>query len=94
MSAARLRWLPDDAIAHQTDPFHFGLQDRVGESTLGALFIAVPAALASLGRVGDVVTAAFFVMLFFAALTSAISVLEVVVAAFVVRLGGVLLGVW
>ncbi len=63
--------------------FHFGLQDRVGESTLGALFIAVPAALAALGRVGDLVTAAFFVMLFFAALTSAISVLEVVVAAFV-----------
>lgn len=63
--------------------FHFGLQDHVGESTLGALFIAVPAALGSLGRVGDLVTAAFFVMLFFAALTSAISVLEVVVAAFV-----------
>jgi len=63
--------------------YHFGLQDRVAESTLGALFISVPAALATLGRVGDLVAAAFFVMLFFAALTSAISVLEVVVAAFV-----------
>jgi NSS family neurotransmitter:Na+ symporter len=63
--------------------FHFGLQDRVAESTIGALFISVPAALAGLGRAGDIVTAAFFVMLFFAALTSAISVLEVVVAALV-----------
>jgi NSS family neurotransmitter:Na+ symporter len=61
--------------------FHFGLQDRVAESTIGALFISVPAALATLGRSGDFLTAAFFVMLFFAALTSAISVLEVVVAA-------------
>lgn len=63
--------------------FHFGLQDRVAESTIGALFISVPAALGTLGRAGDLLTAAFFVMLFFAALTSAISVLEVVVAALV-----------
>lgn len=67
--------------------FHFGLQDRVAESTIGALFISVPAALGALGRAGDLVIAAFFVMLFFAALTSAISVLEVVVAAFVDRRG-------
>src|SRR5512134_2270660 len=63
--------------------YHFGLQDRVAESTIGALFISVPAALGVLGRAGDLLTAAFFVMLFFAALTSAIAVLEVVVAAFV-----------
>jgi NSS family neurotransmitter:Na+ symporter len=63
--------------------WHFGLQDRVAESTIGALFISVPAALAALGRAGDVITAVFFVMLFFAALTSAISVLEVAVAALV-----------
>lgn len=63
--------------------FHFGLQDQIAESTVGALFISLPAGLSQLGRVGDVATTAFFVMLFFAALTSAISLLEVVVAALV-----------
>ncbi|MFQ5549768.1 MAG: sodium-dependent transporter [Gemmatimonadales bacterium] len=63
--------------------FSFGLQDQVGASTLGALFISLPAAFASLGKFGNLVTVAFFVMLFFGALTSAISLLEVVVTAFV-----------
>ncbi len=63
--------------------FHFGLQDAIGlggqlntDSTVGTLFIAMPAAVRS-----NTVVAAFFLMLFFAALTSAISLLEVVVAA-------------
>jgi neurotransmitter:Na+ symporter, NSS family len=63
--------------------FNFGLLDRVGESTVGALFIALPAGFEQLGRTGDYVDTAFFVMLLFAALTSAISLLEVVVAAMV-----------
>jgi len=63
--------------------FSFGLLDRVGESTVGALFIALPAGFEQLGRTGDYVDTAFFVMLLFAALTSAISLLEVVVAALV-----------
>jgi neurotransmitter:Na+ symporter, NSS family len=63
--------------------FNFGLLDRVGESTVGALFIALPAGFEQLGRAGDYVDTAFFVMLLFAALTSAISLLEVVVAAMV-----------
>lgn len=66
--------------------FSFGLQDRItqiGESTVGALFITLPVGFEKLGRVGDYVDSAFFVMLFFAALTSAISLLEVVVAALV-----------
>lgn len=66
--------------------FNFGLDQRIteiGESTVGALFITLPAGFEQLGRVGDFVDSAFFVMLFFAALTSAISLLEVVVAAMV-----------
>ncbi len=67
--------------------FHFGLQDAIGlggtlntDSTVGTLFIAIPPALLSITG-GQWVVAAFFIMLFFAALTSAISLLEVVVSA-------------
>lgn len=63
--------------------FTFGLVDQIGESSIGALFIALPAGFEELGRAGDFIDSAFFVMLFFAALTSAISLLEVVVAAVV-----------
>lgn len=68
--------------------FHFGLGETIGlggvlntDNTVGTLFIAIPPALQSLGTVGNVIISAFFVMLFFAALTSAISLLEVVVSA-------------
>ncbi len=67
--------------------FHFNLVDAIGlgeeitDNTVGTLFIAMPAALQGLGNMGNVVIAAFFIMLFFAALTSAISLLEVVVSA-------------
>lgn len=67
--------------------FTFGLDGQIGGSTVGALFIALPAGFASLGRIGSWVDTAFFVMLFFAAITSAISLLEVVVAACTDRLG-------
>jgi NSS family neurotransmitter:Na+ symporter len=67
--------------------FHFGLQDAIGlggtlntDSTVGTLFIAIPPALLSI-TAGKFVVGAFFIMLFFAALTSAISLLEVVVSA-------------
>jgi NSS family neurotransmitter:Na+ symporter len=67
--------------------FHFNLSGAIGlggalsDNTVGTLFIAIPPALQTLGTFGNVVIAAFFVMLFFAALTSAISLLEVVVTA-------------
>jgi NSS family neurotransmitter:Na+ symporter len=67
--------------------FTFGLSGQVSESSVGALFIALPAGFASMGAAGQVVGVSFFVMLFFAALTSAISLLEVPVAAFVDSLG-------
>jgi NSS family neurotransmitter:Na+ symporter len=63
--------------------FTFGLQAQIGESSIGALFISLPRGFEELGRTGDFIDSAFFVMLFFAALTSAISLLEVVVAAIV-----------
>lgn len=70
--------------------FNFGLDSQItqiGDSTVGALFITLPRGFEQLGRAGDFIDAAFFVMLFFAALTSAISLLEVVVAAMVDGIG-------
>jgi NSS family neurotransmitter:Na+ symporter len=76
--------------------FTFGMEGLVvasegqqagGESSLGALFISLPAAFVSMGAGGKVVGAAFFTMLFFAALTSGISLLEVVVSAVVDSMG-------
>ncbi len=67
--------------------FHFNLVDTIGlgeelaDNTVGTLFIAMPAALQGMGSSGNLVIVAFFIMLFFAALTSAISLLEVVVSA-------------
>ena len=68
--------------------FHFGLGEAIGlggvlntDNTVGTLFITIPPALQSLGSIGGIIVAAFFIMLFFAALTSAISMLEVVVSA-------------
>lgn len=63
--------------------FSLGLTGQVSESTVGALFISLPKGFEQLGGLGGYVATAFFVMLFFAALTSAISLLEVVVAALV-----------
>ncbi len=60
--------------------YHFGLQGAVGESTVGALFIALPRAFHAMGAAGTIVGTAFFVALYIAALTSAISLLEVVTA--------------
>lgn len=70
--------------------FNFGLDGLIagiGDSTVGALFITLPRGFEQLGRAGDYVDSAFFVMLFFAALTSSISLLEVVVAALVDGVG-------
>jgi neurotransmitter:Na+ symporter, NSS family len=67
--------------------FALGLADVVGESTVGALFISLPSAFAELGAAGRLIGALFFVALFAGALTSAISLLEVVVAASIDGLG-------
>ncbi|HEX2165830.1 MAG TPA: sodium-dependent transporter [Longimicrobiales bacterium] len=61
--------------------FAMGLQDAVSASTVGALFIAIPGAFVEMGAVGRTVGILFFVALFIGAITSAISLLEVVVSS-------------
>ncbi len=67
--------------------FHFGLQQQVNDSAIGALFIAVPRGLLSFGAAGQYVGIVFFSALYIAALTSAISLLEVVSSAAIDSLG-------
>lgn len=61
--------------------FALGMQGEISGSTIGALFVALPKAFASMGAIGRVVGGAFFVALVVGALTSAISLLEVIVSA-------------
>lgn len=61
--------------------FALGLQEDVGGSTVGALFITLPSAFDQMGGAGRVVGILFFGALVVGALTSAISLLEVVVAS-------------
>ena len=65
----------------------FGLQEVVSGSTLGAIFIALPTGLASLGSAGQLVAVLFFGLALIAAITSAVSLLEVPVASLIDRLG-------
>ncbi len=65
--------------------FALGLSATVGESTVGALFISLPAAFQELGAVGQVTGFLFFAALLLAGLTSAISLLEVAVSSLVDR---------
>ena len=65
----------------------FQLEDLIGESTLGAIFIAVPTGLASLEQGGTLVALVFFGLALIAAITSAVSLLEVPVACLIDRLG-------
>jgi len=62
-----------------------GTENEVG--TVGALFIALPEAFAHMGGAGRIVGFAFFLALVVGALTSAISLLEVVVSAAIDGLG-------
>jgi len=59
----------------------------VGESNVGALFIALPHAFQTMGDAGVLVGFLFFVAVYIAALTSAISLLEVVAAGLIDALG-------
>jgi NSS family neurotransmitter:Na+ symporter len=61
--------------------FALGLQQEVVASTVGALFITLPKAFATMGTGGHVIGVLFFIALVVGALTSAISLLEVVVAS-------------
>ena len=65
----------------------FGLQDVISGSTLGTIFIALPTGLGSLGATGRLVAVLFFALALIAAITSAVSLLEVPVACLIDRLG-------
>ncbi len=67
--------------------FALGLQAEVGESSVGALFITLPHAFQEMGGAGRAVGIFFFASLVVGALTSAISLLEVVVATAMDGLG-------
>ncbi len=67
--------------------FALGLQQDVSGSTVGALFITLPKAFAEMGAAGRIVGVFFFTALVVGALTSAISLLEVVVASLIDSLG-------
>ena len=61
--------------------FALGMGNEIQGSTIGALFVALPKAFASAGLIGRVIGIAFFVALVVGALTSSISLLEVIVSA-------------
>ena len=67
--------------------FAFGLQSQVSGSTVGALFITLPRAFSEMGFAGTIVGTLFFAGLVVGALTSAVSLLEVVVATAMDSLG-------
>ena len=65
----------------------FDLQDAISASTLGTIFIALPKGLSSLESGGQLVAILFFSLALLAAVTSAVSLLEVPVACLMNRLG-------
>ena len=67
--------------------YSLGLQGAVSQSTVGALFIALPGAFDAMGLVGHVVGLFFFVALAVGAITSAIALLEVVTASVIDEFG-------
>ena len=67
--------------------FAFLGEDGLQNAGPGLMFIALPKVFAAMGWIGNIVGAVFFVMVFFAALTSAISILEAVVASIMDRFG-------
>ena len=54
--------------------------DGMGQGA-GLMFVSLPQVFQSMGAIGDVVAILFFIMVLFAALTSSVSIMEVIVAA-------------
>ena len=65
----------------------FNLSDVVSDSTIGAIFIALPTGLASIGMTGQVVAVLFCALAYLAAITSSVSLLEVPVSSLMDRVG-------
>jgi NSS family neurotransmitter:Na+ symporter len=65
--------------------FVFMGREGMSASGPGLMFISIPKVFASMGAAGSWIGAIFFVMAFFAALTSAVSMLEAIVSSFIDR---------
>jgi len=65
----------------------FGLSDAIAESPVGALFISIPTGLGNAGVLGRVVAIAFFGLVYIAAITSSVSLLEVPVSSLMDKFG-------
>ena len=63
--------------------FMFMGQEGLDSSGPGLVFVAIPKIFQQMGVAGNIIGAVFFMMVFFAALTSAISILEAVVSSFI-----------
>jgi len=64
-----------------------GVKESIARSTVGMLFITLPDLLYTHIPFGQIIAPIFYVLVAFAALTSTISLLEVIVALFIDRLG-------
>ena len=62
-------------------------RDAMDASGPSLLFISMPEVFSRMGIAGMILGAAFFIMVFFAALTSSISIMEAVVASFIEKFG-------
>lgn len=67
--------------------FAFLGEEGLKQAGPGLMFQALPRVFAAMGAFGSFVGAAFFIMVFFAALTSAISIMEVIVSGIIDRFG-------
>lgn len=61
--------------------FTFQGEEGLAKSGVGLMFKALPQVFASMGKIGNFIGVAFFAMVLFAALTSAMSILEAVVSS-------------
>ena len=67
--------------------FSFDMTEQVGKSTVGMLFITLPSLFYTEVPFGNILAPLFYMLVGFAALTSAISLLEVVVSYFIDQRG-------
>ncbi len=65
--------------------FVFAGEEGMKASGPGLMFVTLPKVFSAMGRIGGIVGCLFFAMVLFAALTSAISIMEAVVAGFIDR---------
>tara|TARA_Y100001970_G_scaffold32497_2_gene40347 strand:+ start:86 stop:1411 length:1326 start_codon:yes stop_codon:yes gene_type:complete len=65
----------------------FGLSDAIKASTISTLFVSIPTGLGASGVAGRIVAIAFFGLVYIAAITSSVSLLEVPVSSLMDKFG-------